>query len=55
MVRLCVIGAGPSGMSVLYHVRRIKKEKPDVDIEVGIRTKLVLYTVIIYNLKSIFL
>ncbi len=34
MVRVCVIGAGPSGMSMLYHIRRIKKEKPSVDIDV---------------------
>ncbi len=34
MVRICVVGAGPSGMAVLYHIRRLMKEDPKANLEV---------------------
>ena len=28
--RICVIGAGPSGMSILYHIEKMKKQGREV-------------------------
>jgi len=28
--RVCVIGAGPSGMSVLYHFNKLRKQDKDI-------------------------
>ena len=34
VVRICVIGAGPCGMAVLFHIRRLMKESPEANLQV---------------------
>ena len=33
MVRVCVIGAGPAGMAVLYQAKVYKEEHPGADLQ----------------------
>ena len=33
-IRVCVVGAGPSGLSVLYHVNKMKGCDSNIDIDV---------------------